>query len=317
LVTDSPFVDSNVRSISAHGVTWLSVERPTSAEVDLVARDYGIETTDLVQALDRNTATGSWRRDSYIAIALQLPTTAGSQARSGLITTSLTLFVGAEFVAAVHIGDLRPLLRMMRECETDEEVREEVFRDGAGGVVLAIFGRLLDVFAAARSRVERAIGPEAEAMFDNSGRRPGLETVALATRLRLDLRIIRRLAISLMEAIQLFERETPKLDATSVPWSRIQRRVERLMQSVEDDLLGLDGLVSAAEASATIETAREQRLLTAIVGLTLPVMAVAAVLAMPGGNPLTSGPNGYAYALGLAGAVFLAALFIMQRRGNL
>jgi hypothetical protein len=89
------------------------------------------------------------------------------------------------------------------------------------------------------------------------------------------------------------------------------------MQSLEDDLLALDGIVSAAEASATLESAREQRLLTAIVGLTLPVITVAALLSMPGGNPLTAGPNGYAYALGIAGAVFLAALFLLQRRGNL
>ena len=317
MVTDSPSVDSNVRSVSAHGVTWLSVERPTAAELDRVSREFRIDPSDLAQALDRNAATGSWRRDAYTALVLQLPSTTGSQSRSGLSTTSLSLFVGLEFVATVYVGDLRPILRLMRECETDEAVREEVFRDGADGLILAIFGRLLDLFAAARLRVERAIGPEAEAMFDSSGRGARLDTVALASRLRLEVRIIRRLAISLLETVQLYERETPNHEATAIAWNRFQRRVERLMQSIEDDLLGLDGLVNAAGASATLETAREQRLLTAIAGLTLPVIAVAAVLAMPGGNPLTSGPNGYAYALGLTGAVFLVALFIMQRRGNL
>ncbi|HLZ07426.1 MAG TPA: CorA family divalent cation transporter [Chloroflexota bacterium] len=317
MVTDSPSVDSNVRSVTAHGVTWLSVDRPTSAELELVARDYGIEQADLAQGLDRNAATGSWRRDSYVAIVLQLPSPTGGQSRSGQTTTLISLFVGVEFVATVHVGDIRPLLRLMRECETVEAIREEVFRDGPGGLMLAIFGRLLDIFDAARARVERAIGPDAEAMFDSSGQGFRLDTVALATRLRLEVRVIRRLVLSLRESLQLYEREAPKLEATALPWIRIRRRVEHLIQSIEDDLLGLDGLVSAAEASATLETAREQRVLTAIVGLTLPVMAVAAVLALPGGNPLTSGPNGYAYALGIVGIVFLVALFIMQRRGNL
>jgi magnesium transporter len=241
----------------------------------------------------------------------------GGESRLGLTTTSLTLFVGVEFIATVQVGDLRPLHRLMRECETDDAVREDVFRDGADGVVLAIFGRVLDIFEAARARVERSIGPEIEALFEHAGRRVRLETVAMASRLRLEVRTIRLLALSLRETLHQAERETMKPGATSVPWNQIQGRVDRLVRGVEDDLLGLDGLDSAADALTTFETARERRVLTSIAGLTLPVMAVAAVLSMPGVNPLMTATNGYAYALAVVGAVFLAALFILQRRGNL
>ena len=317
MIGDSRSIGSNVGSISEHGVTWLNVERPTPAEADLIVRDYGIGGADLDQALNRNAATGSWRRDTYLVVGLQLPSGTSGQSRVGLTATPLTCFVGADFVATVHVGELRPLIRLMRECETDQVVRDEIFRDGIGGVVLAIIERLLDTFVAGRARVERAIGPQSDAMFEDQGRRTGHETVAMATRLRLDLRLMRRLAVPLVDAVQLLARETPHHEATALLWTRVQRRAEHLTQGLDDDLLALDGIVGAAEASATLETAREQRVLTAIAGLTLPVLAVAAVLSMPGGNPLTSGPNGYGYALGITGVVFLAALFILQRRGNL
>ena len=317
MVTDSPSADSNIRSVSAHAVTWLSVESPTSAEVEQVARDYGIDTVDLDQALDRNTAPGSWRRSTYSAILLHLPAITGGESRPGLTVTSLTVFVGVGFVVTVYVGDLRQLHRLMRECETDDAVREDVFRDGAGSIMLAVFGRVLDIFEVAQARVERVIGPEGAAMFTHPGHRVALESVALATRLRLEVRIIRRLALSLREAVHLDVGQNSIIAATSMPWNPIQRRVERLMQSVDDDLVELDGLVSAADAVATLEIAREQRVLTSIAGLTLPVMAVGALLSMPGGNPLMTETNGYAYALGVAGAVFLAALFILQRRGDL
>ena len=317
MASDSRSTGSNVGTISDHGMTWLNVERPTSAEADLIVRDHGIGSADLDQALTRNAATGSWRRETYLAIGLQLPFGSTGPARTGLTATPLTCFVGADFVATVHVGELRPLLRLMRECETDETVREEIFRDGVAGIVLAILGRLLDTFAAGRGRVERAIGPQAEAMFEEHGRRTGHETVALATRLRLDLRLMRRLVVPFADAVQLLARETPNHEATAVSWDRLQRRTEHLAHGIEDDLLALDGVVGAAEASATLETAREQRVLTAIAGLTLPVLTVAAVLSMPGGNPVTAGPNGYGYALGITGVVFLVALFILQRRGNL
>ena len=306
-----------MRSITEHGVTWLSVERPTTAEADLIVRDYGIGSADLDQALSRNAATGSWRRDTYVAVSLQLPLVTSGQSGAGLAPTPLTCFVGLDLVATVQVGELRPLSRLMRECETDPAARDEIFRDGTEGVLVAILNRLLDTFVAGRSRVERAIGPQSNAMFDDQGRRTGHETVAMATRLRLDLRLMRRLIVPFGEAIRLLYGSTPKAASTSVLWDRIQRRAEQVTQGLDDDLLSVDGLVRAAEASATLETAREQRALTVITGLTLPVLTVAAVLAMPGGNPLTSGQNGYGYALGVTGVVFLVALFILQRRGYL
>ena len=85
----------------------------------------------------------------------------------------------------------------------------------------------------------------------------------------------------------------------------------------EDERQLLDGILLALSATATLEGSRDLRALLAIAALTLPEIAVAVLLTMPGGNPLASQPGGYAWSFGVAGVVFLVVLFALRRRGIL
>ena len=315
MLGDSESAGPSVRSVSANGCTWLDVERPTGAELSYLTREFGITPGDLDSALGRGTTSGTWQQGSYLATVLHLPSIVATRRRGSLTSTPVTLFVGSNFIVTVRVGELRPLVRLFRECETDEAVRDEVYRCGMSSVILAVMGRLLDTFVAGRSRVERAIGPYEDAPILEGDWQAAREGLSLAIRLRLDVRELRRLVAPLAESIQTLEREIQPGPTLEVAWARLKGRSERLAQSLDEDLLSLEGIVNAAQSSALLDAARDQRLLTAIAGLTLPVIAVAAVLAMPGGNPLVSGSNGYAYALGVTGVVFLVALFVLQRCG--
>src|SRR5437016_8845545 len=108
---------SSIQSLTAHGLTWHSVERPTSAESDSLARNYGLQRNDLADALDRAAAPGVWRRDQHVFALLGAPVV-GSGKKTRPTTSPVALFVGDSFVVVVHTGEIRPLTRFFRQCET-------------------------------------------------------------------------------------------------------------------------------------------------------------------------------------------------------
>lgn len=315
MIGESPSTGTSVQSLTANGCTWVSVERPTVSEIEYLTREYGLARSDLEEALDRGRVSGVWRRDSYIVVVAHIPVITTGQSRAGLSISPVTLFVGRSFLVSVHLGEIRSLLRLFRQLETDDQARETTFEPGLAGVVRAIVHRLLDTVAAARGRIERAVADEEEVTVRSGNPRGARQTIAEAMRLRSEARQIRRVTTPLPELIRALD-GVETLGSLGIDgWEPAAGRADRLIGALDDDLSALDGILLASSAMATLEGAKDTRALATIAALTLPVIATAALLSMPGGNPLASQSGGYAMSLAVAGVVFLIALFVARRRG--
>lgn len=318
MIGDSASSGAIVQSIAASGCTWVSVERPTDAEIDTLSHTFSLRRTDLEASLDRSGPTGLWRRDDHSVITLHVPIVSSSKQRSERGSTPVTLFVGHDFVVTVHTGEIRQLIRLFRQFESDELARDEAFSSGVNGVAFAVMQRLLDAVVAARASVDRSIAViEDGAARASDSNATSREAIVGATRLRSEARTIHRLAHPLPAIVRALAKLEPMVDSDGEDWDRLGARADRLVMMAEQDLATTDGMIGTATAIAQLESARSLRAILVVVALSLPVIAVVAILSLPNGNPLANVPNAFAVATALAGVVFLVALFALRRRGLL
>jgi magnesium transporter len=301
------------QTISANGCTWVSVEHPIDAEIGALAHEFQVARGDLELALAGSESGGVWRRDHYVLMAFQVPLASTGRRPGPLRPRPVTLLAGRDFLITVHTGDVRPLLRLFRQCETDERAREAAFGVGVAGLVFVVVQRLLDATAAVQTGLER----ELVELDDVERELADERAIAQLLQVRSNTRSLWRLAEAWPRQVREVAAVEPISTGGEEAWFRVERQVERLRARLEDDLAALDGLLLAATATATLRNGRSLRALAAIAALTLPVIAVATLAALPLGSPLATAPHGYTIALALAGLVFLAALLALRRSGYL
>ena len=59
-------------------------------------------------------------------------------------TSQLTIFIGEKYLITLHGGELKPLVKLFRECQIDEESRQEYLQHGSGYLLYRITDRLVD-----------------------------------------------------------------------------------------------------------------------------------------------------------------------------
>jgi Mg2+ and Co2+ transporter CorA len=296
-------------------LSWVNVERPTSTEAELLIREYRLRRADVEQALDRAATSGVWHRDGYVLAIFQIPYLATSKRPVRATPSPVAIFAGSDYLVVIHTGEIRPLARYFRQCQADASVREATFGLGVAGLVYAVVHRLVDAAWASRARIERLVdrleepepGPD-----DQAGPRGAVERLS---RLRGEARGLRRLVEALPATVGATARAQPLPVLAADEWDRLIARAERLVRIVDDDLLTIDSGFLSLNAVAALEQLRYLRILAVVITLTLPVLLAIALLTMPLGAPLAGQPNAYAIAVGLAGLVFLIALFWLRQKG--
>ncbi|GAI51608.1 unnamed protein product, partial [marine sediment metagenome] len=59
-------------------------------------------------------------------------------------TSQLSVFIGGNYLITLHKGELKPLVKLFRECQIDEESQQENFSQGSGYLLYRIIDRLVD-----------------------------------------------------------------------------------------------------------------------------------------------------------------------------
>lgn len=310
MLRESAAPPATIQFVQAHGVTWVSVERPTQAETSELARRFGLRPGDFEMALGRGRPSGFIHRGTYDAIAVQIPMPAMPRNPTNSAATSVSVFVGSDYVVTVHAGDVRPMIRLFRDLETDEHELDLAFAGGVSNVLLLIVQRLIDAIASARNRLEHDISLREEAAMGRVS--VSLDGFAGLARLRRETRAQRRIVAPLPGLI----RDIVGLSSLTVDeesWGELARRADRLVQDAEDDLAAVDGLFLSAALSEQSKATTYTRTAAVVVAAALPVLVVAALLGMALTNPLTDQANGFSIGLAVAGCVFLMALLVMKR----
>jgi len=266
----------NLESLTWGDLTWVNIESPTEQEIEYLAQNYSFHPLDLDDCLSRIQRPKIDEYKDYLFLVFHFPV---FDTKSRVTTPSqLSVFIGEKYLITLHKGELKPLVKLFKECQIDEESRQEYFSQGSGFLLYRIIDRLVDYCLPILNKIY----DNTEAVEDDifSDRKSG--TVKEISMLRRDIISFRRIIWPMRAVIGSLEpkmRRFVKQDM-EVYFGDMTDHVDKIWDALDEYKEIIEGLDDTYNSLATNRTNEVMRMLTIIATILLPITVVASIFGM-------------------------------------
>jgi magnesium transporter len=211
-----------VPELSAHGLTWIHLERPTQEEMSALAERFGWHPLDVEDVLSRRQRPKIDEYADYRFVVLHFPVYDKTIGR--LNAAELDIFIGPDYLVTLPNVELLPVTRLFARCSEDEELRDNLFSKGSGYLLYHVLDDLFDYCFPILDKIGYKLDRIEDEMFEGRSE----EVVR-------DISNVKQEIISYRKIIKP-ERSTLRL---------LERQIERFLP--EELELYFDDIVDAAE----------------------------------------------------------------------
>ncbi|MBA7567367.1 MAG: magnesium/cobalt transporter CorA [Dehalococcoidia bacterium] len=266
----------NIESVTGDELTWINIESPGKEETDYLAQNYPFHPLDLDDCLSRIQRPKIDRYDEYLFLVFHFPVFS-PQAR---VTTpsQVSVFIGPGYLITLHRGDLKPLVKLFDQCQTDEEIRQEHFSQGPGYLLYRIIDRLVDYCFPILNKIGGNIEAVEDAIFAVKAR----GTVRGISTLRRDVISFRRIIWPMRAVIGGLEpkiRHFAKMDM-EVYFGDTVDHLDKIWDALDEYKEIIEGLNDTYDSLASNRTNEVMRMLTIIATILLPLTVIASIYGM-------------------------------------
>ncbi len=266
----------NLDTLNWKGMTWIDIAPPGQNEIDYLAEKYHFHPLDLDDTLSRRQRPKIDEYKNYLFMVFHFPIY--SKEDKVLISSQISVFIGQDFLITIHKGVLKPLVKLFRECELDEESRDEYLGQGPGFLLYRVLDRLVDYCQPILNKVIDGIEDVEDEIF---AERKG-EIIREISRLRRDVIAFRRIIWPMRAVIGRLEpkiRRFKDIDM-SVYFGDMVDHLDRIWDGLDEYKEIIEGLNDTHDSIATNLTNKTIRLLTIITTLMLPLTVVSSFFGM-------------------------------------
>ena len=266
----------NIESVTGDELTWINIESPGKEETDYLAQNYPFHPLDLDDCLSRIQRPKIDKYDEYLFLVFHFPVFS-AQAR---VTTpsQVSVFIGPGYLITLHKGDLKPLVKLFNQCQTDEEIRQEHFSQGSGYLLYRIVDRLVDYCFPILNKIGGNIEAVEDAIFAVKAR----GTVRGISTLRRDVISFRRIIWPMRAVIGGLEpkiRHFAKMDM-EVYFGDTVDHLDKIWDALDEYKEIIEGLNDTYDSLASNRTNEVMRMLTIIATILLPLTVIASIYGM-------------------------------------
>jgi magnesium transporter len=208
--------------LSAHGLTWIHLDRPTQEESTALAERFGWHPLDVEDVLSKRQRPKIDEYAEYRFVVLHFPVYDKTIGR--LNAAELDVFIGPDYLVTLPNVELLPVARLFARCSEEEELRDNLFSKGSGYLLYHVLDDLFDYCFPILDKIGYKLDRVEDEMFEGRS----AEVVR-------DLSNVKQEIISYRKIIKP-ERSTLRL---------LERHVERFLP--EELELYFDDIVDAAE----------------------------------------------------------------------
>lgn len=266
----------NLDSITLGDLTWINIEHPTELETEYLAQNYPFHPLDLDDCLSRIQRPKIDEYRDYLFLVFHFPVY-NKEAR---VTTpsQLSVFISERYLITLHTGELKPMVKLFRECQIDEESRQENLSQGSGYLIYRIIDRLVDYCLPILNK----IGGNIEVVEDNIFADEMPKAIKDISILRRDVISFRRIIWPMRAVIGSLERKVrrfTKMDMT-VYFGDMVDHIDSIWDGLDEYKEIIEGLNDTHDSLATNRTNEVVRMLTLIATILLPLTVVASIYGM-------------------------------------
>jgi len=241
----------NLESLTLGDLTWVNIEGATERETEYLAQNYPFHPLDLDDCLSRIQRPKIDEYKDYLFLVFHFPIF--NEAVRVTTPSQLSVFVSGKYLITLHKGELKPLVKLFRECQIDEESRQEYFSQGY-------------------------IENVEDNIFSN-GVRGAIREISI---LRRDIISFRRIIWPMRAVIGTLEpkiRHFTRMDM-AVYFGDVTDHLDKIWDALDEYKEVIEGLNDTYDSLATNRTNEVMRMLTIIATILLPITVVASIFGM-------------------------------------
>lgn len=282
---------SDLRSVldNKHAVLWLDLQNPSPEDVDLLRREFGFHELALEDAVLPHERPKLDEYDQfYFLVFYSLHLKEGY----GLELNELDLFVGENYLVAVHKTPIPEIDEMLRHWERNEVL----LGYGVGALVHALLDGLVDNYFRVADSVAEQVAELEQKLFEGADQKI-LQVVFVLKKRLLALRRVLSPERDVLNV--LMRRDLPLLDRRTLLYLRdVYDHLARIIDVVD---LHSDLLTSVLDVHLSSVSNRLNQVMKTLTSVTIILMTVGMVASIYGMNfrnmPELEWPFGYAWAL--------------------
>lgn len=280
----------NLKTITWGNLTWVDIVPPTKAETEYLAENYNFHSLDLDDCLSRKQLPKLDEYKDYLFLIFHFPVY-NKETRTST-HGQLSVFIGEKYLITLHKGELRTLTKLFRDCEINEDARQENFSQGSGYLLYNIIDRAVDSYFPILDKILSLVEDVENSVFDEY-----VEAAKELSILRRDIITQRRIIWpmrTLFSNLGLKLRRFTTADMT-VHFGDLMDHINKICETLDECKEVIEVFKDTDFLLSTYRLNRITRILTVISAIVLPFLVVSGLYGMnvilPGGvdkgNPQT------------------------------
>jgi magnesium transporter len=137
-----PRPEPRVAEQSAHGLTWVHLDAPTTEQATALMERFDWHPLDLEDVLSKRQRPKIDEYPDYLFAVLHFPVY--DKAVQRLNAAELDFFIDQSYLVTLPAVELLPVTRLFRRCEEDDELRDQLFSKGSGYLLYHVLDDLFD-----------------------------------------------------------------------------------------------------------------------------------------------------------------------------
>ena len=264
-----------LESVTWGDLTWTNIEQPTKRETEYLAKNYPFHQLDLDDCLSLRQRPKLDVYKDYLFFIFHF-TVYSPETR---INThdQVSVFVGEKYLITVHSGKLKPLVKLFRECQINEEARRENFSYGSGFLLYRVLDRALDRYFPILDKILKLTEDIEDKVFDENVQ-AGVEVAILRRDIITQRRVMLPVRTVLVELESKLKRFT-KIDL-SVQFGDLLDHMNKICETLDVCKEVIEVYKDTDFVLSTDRLNHIMRVLTVIATIILPFLAISSIYGM-------------------------------------
>jgi len=308
---EQPEESLHLETITWGDLTWVNIEGPTERETQYLAETYGFHELALDDCLSRKQISKLDVYPGYLFFIFHFPLYDKATRISS--KRQWSAFIADNLIVTIHTGELKTLVALFRDCQANEDAREEFFSNGSGFLLYRILDRAIDSYFPVLDKILSLIEDVEDSVFDED-----VEATTELSILRRDIITQRSVMFPTRNIFIEMENKLKrysKVDVTAY-YNDLMDHTNKICQNLDECKDIIEVFKDADYTLATYRINRVTRLLTIFSTIVLPFLIVSSIYGMniplPGG--LQRGEWDTFVVLLLIMVVIASAMLIFFRR---
>jgi magnesium transporter len=272
----------HVETITWGDLTWVNIQAPTRRETEWLAETYQFHPLALDDCLSRKQISKIDVFPGYLFFIFHYPMY--DKATRIASKRQWSAFIGENYLVTIHTGELKTMVALFRDCQTNEESRQEYFSGGSGFLLYRILDRTIDSYFPVLDKILSLIEDLEDSVFDEE-----IEAAKEISILRRD--IITQRAVMFPTRAIFIEMENKlkrfsKVDVTAY-YDDLMDHMDKICTTLDEAREIIEVFTDTDYTLATYRINRVTRLLTIFSTIILPFLLVSSLYGMnvilPGG----------------------------------